>query len=197
MKLMLLILALSLCAAAQTSSNVSGVTLTGPANDPKIENHAAKEVLVVMMEYVSPVIGTFGGNTWFIYDSHGLTDGDSAKAERRPYKTKITSATIVSAIFADGEFRGRDKAPIRHDVEITFQLMREAWRLAQAKEWDKLQVMAEKVDDGGQSAALAQQLLAARGNDAAMAALSFLGTLPASTWTSGAAMLRGIPTVMD
>jgi hypothetical protein len=139
MKTLTLLFALSLCAVAQTTSNVPGVTLSGPLAHLMIENHSGKAVLWLSFKRsVAQDADPREGGQWFIDQAGGLPDGASAELQRYNSKTNVvTSAAIVAAIFADGEFRGKAPGPFRQDVEVTFRFMREEWQWAQAGEWDK------------------------------------------------------------
>jgi hypothetical protein len=142
----------------------------------------------VRWQRINPAGLKLDASRWFVgFDNRpkeagGLADGASAEAvigRSRP----TTSATITAAVFSDGEFRGADTAdPIHNIVEVTFQLIREAHTMAHAGEWDKVQAKADKAEDGLLSSMAAQKFLKARGDDKAMAALDYLGNLPASTW---------------
>jgi hypothetical protein len=185
-------------AGALTTSTISGITLSGSPGNPLIENHSGKLVLWVRWQRTNSMGMTLDASAWFIDQAGGLADGASAKAMTHPSKVKIASGTITAAIFADGEFRGVDTDPVRHGIEGTFQLIREAWQMAQAGEWDKVKAKAGRVEDGLLPTRAAQKFLQARGNDAAMAGLAYLGSLPAGTWKAEPLINRlGITNVLQ
>ena len=202
LKLALTFLALSLCAVAQTNSEVSGVTLSGSVSDPVLVNHSGKTVVAAMVSLMGA-----DGAPWV--DLHifatnlitGVPDGGSAKAggrgKHQKFDSPIVSNRIHAVIFEDGEFRGEDGDNFRERAEGSMQAMRQIWQLAKAGEWPAVKAMADRPlsDPGVDIYAwnLAVRLMALRvaeGADKAVESTAFFGNLPASTWKSGGLLNR-------
>jgi hypothetical protein len=148
MKTLIAFLALSLCAAAQTSTNVPTVTLSGEVHDPMIENHSGKQVIAVSVTR-NLADGTHTvAHRLFTHEANQLPDGGSVKFGE--YSTHLSSqeisAKITAVIFADGEFRGEDSYEFRAEMEGEMQTMRQIWQMAKTGDWAGVKGKAEAKD---------------------------------------------------
>jgi hypothetical protein len=195
MKTTIAFLALSLCAAAQTSkftTDVATVTLSGEVHNPMITNHSGKQIIAAMViRQQADGIPTVSQRL-FTHDANVLPDGGSVEFgeySRRPTSREV-SAKITAVIFADGEFRGEDYDSFQSGTERRLQNLRQTWQMAKDGQWDKLKA---KVDAGAAkddifAVELARRLLEFRAlhNDSeAVNAFAHNGNLPASTWKGG------------
>ena len=119
MKTLTLFLALSLCAAAQTTStstNVPGVTLSGPILDASVENHSDQAMLAVNVAYTDIKGAIWRHQMEFV--GLGLMPGTSQKlhtwSKRQSFNRPGAPATlaaysVTAVIFASGELRGDER----------------------------------------------------------------------------------------
>jgi hypothetical protein len=201
----LLMLALSLCAAAQTSTNVPGVTLSGPASAPVIGNHSGKQIIAAMLTLthadgqVETQMNTFIERNADMPDAvaNEIPDGGSKVWRTASKYQKVTNpviaAKVAAVIFDDGELRGQDAHEFQATKEGEFQSVRQSWQMAKAGDWAGLKAKADwsGANAGGiVGVAAADRLLwekSKHGEAEAVKSLAHYGLLPGTTWKSGTA----------
>lgn len=208
MKTPILFLALSLCAAAQTSTDVSGVTLSGPVADPTIENHTTKPIVAAMVLYFTADGKEYTGDEhMFILDRPNyLAPGDSQEirtfakgAIARSQAAMVAANKVAAVIFSDGEFRGgddREATNFRDGMERRFQSMRAVFELAKSRDWSQIKALYDADSKGDLwKAAAASRLLGVhdKGGDA-VNSYKHYGNLPSNIW-KGKPLLNKLKTV--
>ena len=209
-----LFLALSLGAAAQTTSEVSGVTLSGSIPDPVLVNHSGKTVIAALVVLMDANRHPWVSYCLFTKTTLGVSDGDSAKAcgtresQAKKLRIPIVSSAINAVIFSDGEFRGRDsyegegvatQGTFQSNTEMHLQSMRQIWQMAKDGDWAGVKAVADKnlaeVDSmhGRIIAEYLVELQSKQGSDKAVSSTSFLGSLPTTTWSGPLNRLQLVP----
>jgi hypothetical protein len=185
LKVTLVFLALDLVAAAQTS-NVPGVTLSGSAVDPIIENHSGKQVIAAMAILVHDDGSKEIHRRWFVNKPNEFSDGTSqefgAGKHKRLDARPVASANLLAVIFYDGEFRGENGYEFQQDAEQYFASMRQSFAMAKAGNWAGLRarVQSNSPDIFGAKAAFRLAEIHDKGGD--INSFAYYGNLPASTW---------------
>jgi hypothetical protein len=200
MKALVLIVALGFTAAAQTTTNVPGVTLSGPVANPVIENHSGKQIIAAMLMLthadgqVEQQMNTFIEHNTEIPDAvaNEIPDGGSKVWHTASKHQKVTNpviaAEVAAVIFDDGELRGQDAYQFRALKEREFQRVRQAWQMAKAGNWDGVKAQAEANTGDIVGVVAAERLLWEKSNHGeaeAVKSLAHYGLLPASTWKGG------------
>jgi hypothetical protein len=197
MRTLTLFLALGYAAAAQTTTNVPGVTLSGPAPDPVIANHSDKQIIAAMLMLthadgqVETQMNTFIERNADIPDAvaNEIPDGGSkvwhTASKYRKVTNPVIAAKVAAVIFDDGELRGQDAYQFQAIKEREFQSIKQAFNLAKTGDWDKLKALSE--DNSGtvvMGAAAARRLLGIHSSGGDINQLAHYGNLPAVTWRS-------------
>ena len=207
MKALTLFLALSLCAAAQTTTNVQTVTLSGSVADPTLENHSGKTVIGAFVALTDGAGVVWRGQRLFIHDSLGIPDGGAEKvglfSKYQKLTSPIVSAKILAVIFSDGEFRGEDSYDLQANMGKHLQGTRHTWEMAKAGNWAGIKAQADKdfLNDDDVDIfviTLAKRLMLARskyGDAATVDSLAQYGLLPTSTWKGGLINRLRIPQI--
>jgi hypothetical protein len=175
MKTLLLFLALSFAAAAQTLIGLPeyGITLSGSDKKLILENHSGKTIIATMVSEIHANGKRMDSSG---YHLASIKDGGSlpisgATNERIPgySDSPVVEIKLWAVVFADGELRGVDPytggASFQAGIEAKFQAINETGRLASAGDWLELNRRAELPGadfDNRFAKQYAQQLVAAR-----------------------------------
>jgi hypothetical protein len=204
MKALMLLFALSLCAAAQTLTGLPdhGVILAGDPDTPTLTNQSAKTILVarIFQRHASGKAedaGVFAAPQ--AKNDGGLKPGESVITMKKDMGVRpgisdspATSTELLLVIFMDGEVVGASYPKYEAQMEVEIQSLINAGNLARQGNWGQLQKMCVPIetasDDGSpgiHGRVAACQLVAVynnQGEDEALKLASKLQQLPAKLW---------------